>query len=56
LQLQLPLPFTFHMSGPVPSPSMNGMVGLLGTTSLPSRMVMVAMPEDSVKSNAARRL
>src|SRR6185437_6148763 len=31
-----------QMSGPVPSPSMNGMMGLSGTVSLPSRMVILA--------------
>src|SRR6185312_10782133 len=30
------------MSGPVPSPSMKGMMGLSGTTSLPSRRVILA--------------
>src|SRR4029077_10759412 len=29
-----------QMSGPVPSPSMNGMIGLSGTTSRPSRRVI----------------
>ena len=31
-----------QMSGPVPSPSMKGMMGLSGTTSLPSRMAILA--------------
>src|SRR6185312_3689265 len=31
-----------QMSGPVPSPSMKGMIGLSGTMSLPSRMVILA--------------
>src|SRR5688572_31082227 len=30
------------MSGPVPSPSINGMIGLSGTMSLPSRMEIFA--------------
>src|SRR5215470_7615317 len=31
-----------QMSGPVPSPSMNGIIGLSGTTSRPSRRVIGA--------------
>ena len=31
-----------QISGPVPSPSMKGMMGLSGTVSLPSRMVILA--------------
>ena len=30
------------MSGPVPSPSMNGMIGWAGTCSTPSRIVIVS--------------
>ena len=36
------------MSGPVPSPSMNGMIGLSGTLSRPSTMVMVSPPAGGV--------
>jgi hypothetical protein len=34
-----------QMSGPVPSPSMKGMIGSSGTTSLPSRRA-IAVPVD----------
>jgi hypothetical protein len=36
------------MSAPVPSPSMNGMIGLSGTVSLPSLMVILAPPAGAV--------
>src|SRR3546814_1485207 len=36
------------MSGPVPSPSMNGMIGLLGNCSLPPLRVILAPPAGAV--------
>src|SRR5688500_13933475 len=33
------------MSGPVPSPSMNGMIGLSGTERTPSLLIVIAAPD-----------
>src|SRR5512141_1963439 len=37
------------MSRPVPSPSMNGMIGLFGTVSLPFAIVILAPPAGGVR-------
>src|SRR5579859_3498774 len=41
------------MSGPVPSPSMNGTIGLFGTLSLPLAMVILAPPAGAVRVGSA---
>ncbi len=41
------------MSGPVPSPSMKGMIGLFGTVSLPLLMVILAPPAGGVSFGSA---
>ena len=40
-----------QMSGPIPSPSMNGMIGWLGTSSLPSSSVMAWPSEGGVRNS-----
>ena len=42
-----------QMSGPVPSPSMNGMMGLFGAVNLPLLMVIFAPPEGGLKVTLA---
>ena len=44
------------MSGPVPSPSMKGMIGLLGTVSLPPAMVIAAPPGGGTKVASAMKI
>ena len=41
------------MSGPVPSPSMNGMIGLSGTVSLPFAIEILAPPAGGVSVGSA---
>src|SRR5690606_7750429 len=44
------------MSGPVPSPSMNGMIGWSGTPSLPLAMVIFPPPAGGVSVDSAMRI